>query len=453
MNSRQLKRDLGVGSAALLVIANMVGTGIFTTSGFMMKALQNPWSLMLCWAVGGLFALCGALCYAELGARFPRAGGEYVFLRESLGRWPAFLSGWVSLIAGFSAPIGAAAVAFAAYFYEAFSVAAHPSRPLWEVPIVTISPVTITASAVIVALSLVHARGLVFGSRVQNGLTLFKVSLILVLITGAVLFGKGSWENLKSGFAFGLIFSEGFAVSLIFVSFAYSGWNASAYLGSEIRDPSFAIPFSLIGGTLAVTALYLLLNLVYVYALSPAEMSGVLEVGSRASAALFGQDFNRYFSAGIAFGILSLVSAMVMTGPRVYYAMARDGVFFRVLGKVSPRRGTPGKAILLQAGVAVAFVLTLSFERLLIYIGFTLSLFTALSVIGLMVLRSRETLAGVPYKTVAYPLTPILFVLGNLWIIFFSIRSRPLAAVLGAGTLVSGSIIFLFFRQKRSDSR
>jgi APA family basic amino acid/polyamine antiporter len=450
LNGNGLSREIGLFSATVLVIANMVGTGIFTTSGFIMAELGDPRALLLCWLCGGIFALCGALCYGELGARFPRSGGEYVFLKEAFGKPVGFLSGWVSLIVGFSAPIAAASIAFAGYLFQAFSIPAGEAI-VWRLfgkPVLTLSLSNLVAIGIIGLFTLVHYHSLKTGSRVQNLLTLFKVALIVGFLSAGFFFGSGTFDHLRisSGYACALS-AEKFAVSLIFVSFAYSGWNAAAYLGSEILDPRRNIPRALFVGTAVVTLLYLLLNLVYLYAASPREISGVLEVGAKAAVSLFGATVSRFFSGAVALGILSVLSAMIMTGPRIYYAMSRDGVFFPVFGRLNAAHKTPASSIFLQAAIAVLMVLSASFETLLIYIGFTLSLFASLTVIGLMRIRMKSPGGEAGYRTWGYPVTPLVFVLCNLWIIVFSIKSRPVTALIGLGTIGLGMMIYVFFNQ------
>jgi APA family basic amino acid/polyamine antiporter len=446
----QLGREIGLFTAVILVVANMIGTGIFTTSGFIMQELGHPLALLLCWLIGGIFALCGALCYGELGAAFPEAGGEYVYLRQSFGKLIAFLSGWISLLVGFSAPIAAAAIAFATYGSGIFALTAHPlgSLVIADITVVTISPITITAIALIIALSLVHYYGIKIGTRVQNTLTSFKILIILLFIAAGLLFGSGSLSHFSGTVPLTSLVQGKFAVSLIFVSFAYSGWNAACYLGSEIKDPSKKIPLALFAGTLLVLILYLLVNAVYIYALPASQMSGTLDIGLTSASALFGANIGKYLGAAIAIGILSALSAMILTGPRVYYAMSKDGVFFELFGRVHQRYKTPAFAIFLQAALAIFYILTLSFETLLIYIGFTLALFAMLTVLGLMMLRLKQKVLVSPYKTFGYPVTPIIFILGNLWIAYFSIRSRPVASLWGLLTIGAGILVYLYFRNK-----
>lgn len=451
-NEHELRREVSLFSATILVIANMVGTGIFTTSGFIMAELGIPETMLFCWLVGGIFALCGALCYGELGALFPQAGGEYVFLRESFGKWMGFLSGWISLIVGFSAPIAAAAIAFATYFFGSFALSSGPdiALPLLGVNVIMLSPQSTLAIGVIILLSLVHSHSLLMGSKVQNALTIFKVGLIVVFVAAGVFFGDGSTGHFSGKFDIHSVLQDKFAVSLVFISFAYSGWNAAAYLGGEIRNPSRNIPLALVIGTSLVMCLYILLNIVYIYALPVEKMSGVLEVGAVSAVSLFGHGVSRYFSGAIAIGLLSVLSAMIMAGPRVYYAMSRDGVFFHRLGKVSSKRRTPAYAIFLQAGIAILMVITASFDKLLIYIGFTLSVFATLTVVGMMLLRVRAPHQVRNYKTLLYPLTPLAFIAGNLWIIYTSLRSRPMASLFGLATIALGFAVYAHFSRGKA---
>jgi len=449
MNEKdQLKRNIGLGSAVILVIANMIGTGVFTTSGFIMESLGNPAAMLTCWCIGGILALSGALCYGELGAMFPRAGGEYVFLRESIGKPFGFLSGWISLIVGFSAPIAAAAIAFSTYLFQSMSLEYAGKELLSLYGIITISPITITGISVIIIFSFVHWYSLNFGSRIQNILTGFKVLVIVVFIVLGFTIGHGSIENFNSGPIRSSLFTGQFATSLIFISFAYSGWNAAAYLGSEIKNPSKNIPLALFWGTMVVMILYLLLNVLFIYALPVSEMSGVVEVGAKSAMSLFGGKTGSLFSMAITICLMSVISAMIMAGPRVYYAMSLDRVFPRWFGNVNLKHATPGKAIFLQAAISILMVVTSSFDKLLIYIGFTLSLFALLTVLGLIIIRINKPGLERPYKTFGYPFTPVLFILSNLWIIVYSIKDNPFVLLYGGGTILAGIIIYIYYSLK-----
>lgn len=441
-----LRREIGLASAVVVVVANMIGTGAFTTSGFIFAELGCVRALLIVWLLGGLFSLAGALCYGELGAMFPCAGGEYAYLKQSFGPLPAFLSGWISLVVGFSAPVAAAAIAFATYVLG-------PRQPvLMDVGFggysLSLSMTTVLACTVVMGLSLIHFHSLRMGQRIQNLLTAFKIGFILLFVGAGFLFGEGDVAHLSqlfSGSGVGLDLPK-VAVALIFVSFAYSGWNAAAYLGGEIRRPGRNLPRALILGTTLVGILYLLLNVLYVYALPANNMSGMLEIGKGAATALFGTRVGQGFALAIAVGLISAISAMIMAGPRVYFAMAADGLFFRSFGVVDAARNTPGRAILFQAGIAMALIVSATFDALLIYIGFTLSLFAMLTVAGLMWLRHRYPHLPRPYRTWGYPLTPLFFIGGNLWIVVYSLASRPIVALYGLATVLVGGVLYAWFR-------
>lgn len=452
MNHSELKREIGFFTSTTLVVANMVGTGIFTTSGFVMKELGSPSAMLFCWLAGGIFALCGALCYGELGSRFPSAGGEYVYLKETFGEWMGFLSGWISMVVGFSAPIAAAAFAFAIYSFQALSISPGPllTIPLMGINIITVSSQSFVAVGVVILFSIVHCHSLNTGSWVQNLLTLCKVGFVVFFITASFLSENGSTAHFLKETKTITGVGERFAVSLIFISFAYSGWNASAYMGGEIKTPGRNIPLSLTTGVFFVTGIYLLMNIVYIYALTPEQMSGAIDVGARAAVSLFGENLSRAINGAIALGLLSVLSAMIMTGPRVYYAMSKDGIFFELFARVSRSRRTPVHSIFLQAAIAVLLIVTASYEELLIYIGFTLSLFATLTVAGLVRLRLREGPNANGYRTLGYPVTPLIFITGNLWIIWFSVKSRPAPAICGFATIGLGICVYLYFKRRQS---
>jgi APA family basic amino acid/polyamine antiporter len=420
-----------------IIIANIVGSGIFTTSGFIIQDVQNPWAMLLCWVIGGLLALTGALCYAELGAMFPAAGGDYVFLRESFGKRIAFLSGWISLWVGFSAPIAAVAIAFGNYVNGVLPTTMQDS---WTPSVLAVS--------VIIIFTWMHVMGLMFGARLLNVITFVKILLIFLFICFGLTSESGSLQHFDAPLHYSHIFSGNFATSLIFVAFAYSGWNACVYLGSEIKNPGRNIPLSIITATIFVIFIYLLLNVVYLYAIQPEEMYGVVEIGSLAATNLFGGKVGSLFGLVIAFCLLSAVSSMIMIGPRVYYAMAQDQLFFKIFKNINQKRHVPSYAIILQGTIALVFVLTSTFYTLLMYVGFVLSIFASMTVLGMMFLRSKNPGQPRPYKTWGYPLTPILFILGNLWIVIFSVRGNLLAFFWGLATVGVGWLIYEYFASK-----
>jgi APA family basic amino acid/polyamine antiporter len=443
-STRGLERRLGLFPLTNIVVANMVGAGIFTTSGLLLRDLGDPLFLLALWVAGGALALCGALVYGELGAAMPQAGGEYLFLSRLFHPLPGFLSGWVSFFVGFSAPIAASAIGFAEYLARAF-----PGLFDWGIlpgRSETVLVKKIYAGLVIVAFTLLHRAGLKLGSRVQNFLTVLKVGLIIGLIALGFATGRGSLDHLARGASL----PAGFAgwkvagLGLMWIMFAYSGWNASAYVGSEIQRPRKNLPRSLLLGTGIVVGLYLFLNLLFVYAIPPPEMSGVIAVGGLAAGRLFGHAAESVFSVLIAFALFSSLSAFIILGPRVYYSMARDGHFFRFVGKVHPRYGVPSRSILLQGGMAILIAFSGSFDQILTYMGFSLGIFPLLTVAGVFKLRKSNPdalrLPGVPAAAMVYLAAGgAILVLGFL--------QRPGPSVIALLTAAAGIPAFFWFRR------
>jgi len=375
-----LERKLGLFPVTNIVIANMIGAGIFTTSGLLMQDLQNPLLMLALWVVGGIIALCGALSYGALGAAIPQAGGEYIFLSRLYHPFFGFLSGWVSFIVGFSAPIAASSIGFSEYLFRALPVLENLGNGTAGLTPDVLKK--ICAILIIAIFTYIHLRGIEFGTRVQNYLTLLKVGLIVALIAIGFLAGNGHFDHLLEGksFSFGFTGWKTIGLTLMWVMFAYSGWNASTYIGSEIRNPIRNLPLSLLLGTGIVMLLYLGLNIFYIYAIPPAEMSGVISIGGLAVGNLFGQSLETLFSLLIAFALFSSLSAFIILGPRVYYSMAKDGYFFKFLSQVHPIFGVPSRAIILQSIISAIMVLTGTFDQILTYMGFSLGIFPILSV-------------------------------------------------------------------------
>lgn len=440
-----LTRTLGLFPVTSIVIANMIGAGIFTTSGLLMQGLHDPVVMLVLWLVGGVVALCGATSYAALGATMPEAGGEYYFLSRIWHPLLGFLSGWVSLIAGFSAPIAASAIGCSEYAFRAFpgifAAFPDPFEALWVKRLVSLG--------VIFFFTLIHLRGIAFGARVQNGLTVLKVLLIGGLITAGFVFGRGDWGHLARGVGSSAVAVswQTIGLSLMWIMFAYSGWNAATYIGSEVRDPVRNLPRSLLAGTAIVTAMYLLLNLFYIYAIEPQGMEGVISVAGLAVGRAFGGGLESGVSVMIAFALFSSLSAYIILGPRVYYAMARDGVFFRGLSAVGNRSRAPYSAILLQCGLASLLVLSGSFDQILTYMGFSLGIFPLLAVAGLFRLRRK---GGGLLRPPGYPLVPLVYVCAGITMLVLSCLERPLESSLAVGTVLLGIPVYLWF-VKRQD--
>jgi basic amino acid/polyamine antiporter, APA family len=434
-----LGRKLGLFPLTNIVIANMIGAGIFTTSGLLMKDLHHPVVMLGLWLAGGLIAFCGALSYGELGAAFPQAGGEYAFLSRLYHPVLGFLSGWVSFFVGFSAPIAASAIGFSEYLTRAFpGLLAGPAGPA--------ATKKLLAIVIIAAFTFLHTRGLEAGARVQNALTGLKILLIVGLVTAGFAVGKGSFAHLAAAAPFRFDFAglKTAGLALMWIMFAYSGWNASAYIGSEVRDPSRNLPRSLLLGTGIVTVLYLALNLFYIYAIPAADMEGVISIGGLAAGNLFGPSAETVLSLLISFALFSSLSAYLILGPRVYYSMARDGIFFKSIAYVDPKCAVPTRSIVLQGGIAAVMVLFGTFDQLLTYMGFSLGIFPLLAVLGVFKLRRSGRSA---VKLPGYPVASAIYILIGAAILILSFLERPKESLVAIATALAGIPVYLVFKR------
>jgi len=447
-----LTRSVGAFTATCVVVANVIGAGIFTTPGFLARDLGSPFAVLSIWVLGAILALAGALSYSELGAAFPRAGGEYIYLREAYGPVWGFLSGWTSFFTGFAAPIAAACIGFSAYV-SVFAPALGPNYVLGSVEIgslrLSLSGGQVIALLALWFLTMVHITGVRRGGRMQVALTAGKIATIVALIVLGLLLGTGDWGHFRSGEQ-GLLPPSALsnaAVSLIFVLYCYSGWNAAVYLAGEVKNPNRTIPFSLLAGTGIVMVLYMALNVLFLYALPISEMSGVLEIGEKASLALFGPVATYLVSAIMALSILASASAMILAGPRVYFAMASDGLFPKRLAGIHGQYGSPAASIFSQSLWISVLVLTGTFEQLIVYSGFALVLFSALAVASVMVLRWRRPELPRPFRSPLYPFTPLLFLGFSAWILWFTLRGRPAEALFAIATIALGLPLYWFWRR------
>ena len=444
-----LQRRFGAVDGAALVVANVVGAGIFLTPGIIAGMVPAPLPFLGIWLLGGVLALLGALSYAELAARRPRAGGEYVYISEAFGPLAGFLSGWTSFVAGFSGAIAAAAIGFAEYLGRLLPPAAD-TQPWLEVSLgvwtVGLSPRSLVAVLVIALFTLVHLSGLGTGRVVQNVLAALNVLTIALLVGVGFGMGEGNWQ---AGAGLQPSPAEGhWLVALVLVMFTYSGWNAAAYIAGEIRDPGRKLPRALGIGTAVVIALYLLLNLLYLRALGAAGLVGVTAVGDAAAEALFGPAGTVVFTPLVLLALASSISAMVVTGPRVYYAMARDGCLPRVFGAVAPGRGVPAPAIVIQSVWSAVLVLSGTFEALLTYTGFAVVLFSGAAVAGLFVLRHRDADVPRPYAAWGYPIAPAVFVLMSAAMVVQAIRNAPGPSLTGLLIITAGVPIYFGVRMR-----
>jgi APA family basic amino acid/polyamine antiporter len=415
----------------------MIGTGIFTSLGFQVGDLPTGFAIMALWLVGGVCAMCGALSYAELGAALPRSGGEYHFLSEIYHPSVGFVAGWISATAGFSAPAAISAMAFAKYLCGVFPA---------------LNPLA-TSLAVVWLTTLFLLRDLRMGSMFQDFATLLKVALVLVIIGAGIFIAKIQPVSFLPHAGDGrLIVSAPFAVSLVYVMYAYTGWNASTYIVGEMRNPSRSIPLSVIIGTLLVMVLYLAVNAVFLLSTPASEMAGKVQVGLIAGAHLFGAAGGKIMALFICVGLVSSVSAMMWVGPRVTVAMGEDLRALRWFARKSAG-GIPVTATLTQFAIVHILLLTSTFESAVNYVFFTLTLCSALAVAGVFVLRWRRPELPRPYRTWGYPVTPLVFLAISAWMLWHMLEDTGTRAPSLWGLVTAMSGLVIYFVSSKSSPR
>jgi APA family basic amino acid/polyamine antiporter len=433
----------------------MIGTGIFTTSGFLAGDLGNPKLVLWIWVVGAVCAFLGAICYSELSVNLPSSGGEYVYLTRAFGPTWGFMTGWVSFFAGFSAPIAAAALAFSdelGYFFP--SVRQENAHVLagsgeWTLHL---GGAQMVACALVLVFTVLNCLGVRRVARIQNVLTAAKVLMLAGFIGLAFTIGHGSWNHfsMNATRTATTTIPEQFAVSLFWIYVAYSGWNAATYVAEELRQPSRTLPAALGIGTALVAALYLALNVVFIYAAPLEDLKGHIAVGALAASRLFGPEIAGVFSLLMALSLMSTVNAMVTIGPRVYYAMAKNGAFLASAAKVDPRWHTPLLAIVAQ-GVCTMIMTLTPFPQLVIYIGFLLNFFAVMSVLALIQLRRQPGWRKLRAVSFCYPLLPVLFILVGLWMTVRGVELKPYVSLAAVITVATGALVYHF--RMRSGAR
>ena len=420
-------------TAAAVVIANMIGTGVFTSLGFQLAAIQSGFVLLMLWGVGGLTALCGALTYAELGAALPRSGGEYHFLSEAWHPAAGFAAGWLSSTIGFSAPVALAAITFGSYLSSVFPQLSANSL----------------AIILIITLTLVHSTNRNNSGSLQTLFTILKIALILVFIAFGLILTP-SPQNIQFSPTTGdteLLFGSAFAVSLIYVNYAYNGWNAATYLSSELKNPRRDLPRVLLFSTIIVMCAYLGLNYIFLYAAPIEQLQGKLQVGFIAAEHIFGSAGASIMGVSLSLLLVSTVSAMIIAGPRVLHAIGEDYSFFKKLSATNAN-GIPVIAILLQSCLSIAFVLTSSFESILIFSGFALGLSNFFTVAGIFILRWKRPDLDRPYKTFLYPLTPLIFLTIMGWTLTYLMINRTSESLASLGLILAGVITYFIINRR-----
>lgn len=405
----------------------MVGTGVFTSLGFQLVEIQSPPVLLLLWIVGGVIALCGALCYAELGAAMPRSGGEYHYVGELFHPSLGFVSGWVSATIGFAAPTALVAMTFGAYLQAVFPAVS----PTWA------------ALLLVLTTSLAHAWNRQASATVQIIFTSLKVAIILGFCVAAIVWVSDPQSvRLAPTASDGkLLASSAFAVSLIYVNYAYTGWNAASYIAGEMTNPTRHLPWVLAVGTLVVLVLYVALNYVFLRVAPVEDMVGKLEIGYIAASHAFGQQGGKIMSLVLAALLISTASAMILAGPRVLKVIGDDFHVLRFLGRVNAH-GVPYMAIAALCGTTILLILSGTFEAVLVFTGFTLSLNTLITVLGVFVLRSRRPAASLPFRIPLYPLPPLLFTSLTVWTLVFILIERPIEGLFGVAIILAGLAMY-----------
>ena len=437
ISNRTTGRYLPVSTAISFVIASMIGTGVFTSLGYQLVDIQSIFPLLMLWVVGGVVALCGALTYGELGAALPRSGGEYHLLSRIVHPAIGFAGGFISATVGFTAPAVLAAMALGSYFTAVFTDF-DPSR---------------IALVAILLFHALHMFSIRWGTVFQDASTAIKIILILIFIIFGFMIDTP--QNISVFPVTGdgqLLFSSGFAVSLVWVSYAYTGWNSAIYISGEIVNPKRNIPWSMLLGTVFVMTLYILLNYIFLFTTPVDGMAGQVEIGYISGMKIFGETGAKIIGMGIAILLLSTVSSYVFIGPRIMQVMGEDHNFIHFLSKKN-RHDIPINAFWLQLGISLLFIFSSSFEQVLMYAGISLILTTGLTVASLFVLRFREPDLERPYLVWGYPLTPLIFLVVNAWILFYTFRERPLESLVGVGIILFSISIYYISRLNQRSSQ
>ena len=453
-STQVLERRLGPFDAAAIIIANVIGGGILFRSPAVAAAIPDATWFLLAWVGGGVLAFMGAMAYAELATMRPKAGGEYVYLREAFGPLAGFLTGWTSFVAGFSGAMAASAV-FLIITLDRFIPGVANGTPLLAIPLplvstsVTFSIHTLAASAVIIVAALIHIRGVGPGRIASNVLTTLKIVALVVFIGFGLTAGTGSPSNLTQ--SVGSVTMTGFLFAFIPVMFTYSGWNAASYMAEEITDPGRNVPKALLMGTVGVIVIYLLINVLYLYVIPIGELAtlggkSVLDVvGDR----LLGERAGNILAIVAIVSLAAGINAWTFAGPRVYFAMARDNAFFKSAGRVHPTYKTPAASIVAQAVLAIVLILTGSLDSIAYYVGFAITLFAGTAVAAVFVLRAREPNAPRPFKALGYPWTPAIFVIVSAAIVVNAFYSDPRVTGMGILIILAGIPLYFFFTRQR----
>lgn len=451
-----LVRQLGLFDSVMVLVGIVIGSGIFLTTGIMAKSIPSAGLILLAWLLGGLLTLAGALTYAELGAAMPEAGGQYVYLREAYGPMAGFLFGWVLFLAYQTGVIAALALAFSEYLGHFFqSLGTEHIILAFSVPLFrdtlpySLSAGQIVGIGVIILLSVFNFIGVGLGKSIQNLFTVIKIGTIAGIIILGFAIGNGASPDLRlnpSGMSLGNILI-GFGVSLVAVAWAFDGWNNINFVAGEIKNPKRNLPFALILGTLGITLLYVLVNYIYLYALPIKEISGVVRIAEKTTGALFGLSTGGLVSALVIVSVFGSLNGSVLVGPRVFYAMAKDGLFFKKVAHVHPRFRTPGFSILIQALWASVLTLLGTFEQIFTFAMFIAIAFWIAAVAAVFTLRKKRPDLPRPYKTWGYPIVPILFIITSCGVLLNTLLEKPIESLAGIILTILGIPAYFYWKQ------
>ena len=457
MEKTKLVRQLSLFDSSMIMMGIVIGSGIFVTTGIMAQSIPSVPLILLAWIVGGLLTLAGALTFAELGAAMPEAGGLYVYLREAYGPLFGFLFGWILFLVYMTGGIAGLAAAFAEYFGVFFP--SLSTKVLIFSKTITIFNKTITysvsagqlvAMAVILLLSAVNYVGLIFGKIIQNIFTVIKIGTLILFILFGFTIGKTTSIDFSmnpGGINVTQLF-VGFGIALIAVSWAFDGWNNINFMAGEIKNPKRNLTLALIFGTLGITILYVLINMVYLFAIPIDQLAGEVKVAEKASSILFGDFTTIIISIAIIISIFGSINGSILAGPRVYYAMAKDGLFFQKVASVHPKFKVPGFAIFIQAAWSCLLVLSGNFEQLITFTMFISFVFWIAAAASVFKLRKKYPDLPRPYKTWGYPVVPVIFIVATSGILFNTLIEKPFESLAGVGITLIGVPVYYFWKKK-----
>ena len=430
-NKESKVRHISVWTASAFVISSMIGTGVFTSLGFQLVDIQSIFPLLMLWVIGGVIALFGAISYSELAAALPRSGGEYHLLSRVIHPAVGFAGGFVSATVGFSAPAVLAAMALGKYLSAVF---------------IELDP-TMVDFFVIIFFTLLHSFSIKYGTIIQDTTTAIKIGLIIIFIIAGFSISDPQQINIfPIAGDMSLILSSGFAVSLVWVSYAYTGWNSTVYIAGEVKNPQKNIHKSLLISTGFVMILYVLLNFIFLYSTPISQMIGEVEVGYISGMKIFGSMGANIIGIGIAILLLSTVSSYIFIGPRITQVMGEDHSFLKFLA-IKNNNDIPINGFILQFIISMLFIYSSSFEQVLLYAGITFIISTTATVVGVFILRKREPNLNRPYKAWGHPWTSGIFILLNIWILFYTFLEQPLESIIGLSIVLTSLGIYFFGRK------